>query len=217
MGYIDVTSFEFFRTDYLGARSDKAIAYTRGVKTSILYQKSSMNVPSRIMMSNMIALVLAARVQSTAVLPDESRTVQAILKQVQQSPRVLAKLGNVPENASKLYNYLRQYIDPLEYNPSCWTWKIRHYERWLAAEEKAFPKVRGESRKTRARICTAMIYAQAGCSKVVAARMLGISPSTISNWIARGLWAPTSGSNTPYPDLAPTPLKGYLSVKLGPK
>lgn len=172
---------------YSGTRSAKALGYSRGAKTAIRYQRPWVRVPGRIVMSKKRALVLAAHIQATAVIPDLKRTVHAILKRIQQSPRVLEQLGKVPEDPPKLYNHLRKHVDPLEHNPSCWTWKIRQYELWLAAEKKAFPGVRGKSKKTGWQIMEASKYARAGRSKVATARLLGISPSTISNWIARGL------------------------------
>lgn len=84
-----------------------------------------------------------------------------------------------------LYKRLEDRIDPLEINPSAWVWKIKQLDRWEREKAARCPGQRGNGHATRCRIVEAISLAEEGYPKSIIAEILGVHPSTISNWIRR--------------------------------
>lgn len=123
--------------------------------------------------------------------PSAHENERAVMREVREtlnaSPRVCRILGaSASLRGNQLVEALRRRLDPIERRLEIWPEKIRRAEVWLGAEEQVSPGTRGISPKTTARIAEAEGLAKTGLGLQEIASRLGIGPSAISNWIARG-------------------------------
>ena len=104
------------------------------------------------------------------------------------SPRVLKKIGSaaLDTDFETLTEILREQLDPYRWDPMLWGWAVLQAEMWFALEEELSPGKRGCGLATQERIARAEALAKSGLNHRQIAHELGISPSTISKWIARG-------------------------------
>jgi transposase-like protein len=118
-------------------------------------------------------------------IDDEMELLQASLA---ASPRVLKKIGTaaLDSDFETLTEILREQLDPYRWDPMLWGWAVLQAEMWFALEEELSPGKRGYGQATLERIARAKALAKSGLNSRQIARELGISPSTISKWIARG-------------------------------
>lgn len=118
-------------------------------------------------------------------IDDEMAFLQASLA---TSPRVLKKIGIAALDADfeTLTEILREQLDPYRWDPMLWGWAVLQAEMWFALEEELSPGKRGYGLATQERIARAEALAKSGLNHRQIAHELGISPSTISRWIARG-------------------------------
>lgn len=118
-------------------------------------------------------------------IDDEMAFLQASLA---TSPRILKKIGTAALDADfeTLTEILREQLDPYRRDPMLWGWAVLQAEMWLALEEELSPGKRGYGLATQERIARAEALAKGGLNSRQVAREMGISPSTISKWIARG-------------------------------
>lgn len=106
------------------------------------------------------------------------------------SPRVLGKLepGALDLDFETLTEILREILDPYHWDPMLWGLTILQAEFWFSLEEESAPGKRGRGVTAQEQIRRAKALAQQGLRKSQIARELGISASTISQWVARGLY-----------------------------
>ena len=106
------------------------------------------------------------------------------------SPLVLKKLdpGVLKLDLETLAEILRQTLDTFHWDIMLWGLSIMQAERWFTLEAELSPRKRGRGIVAQERIVHAKALVQQGFSKSQKACKLGISPSTISKWIARGLY-----------------------------
>lgn len=118
-------------------------------------------------------------------IDDEMEFLQASLA---TSPRVLKKIGIAALDADfeTLTEILREQLDLYRWDPMLWGWAVLQAEMWFALEEELSPGKRGYGLATQERIARAEALAKSGLNHRQIAHELGISPSTISKWIARG-------------------------------
>lgn len=170
-----------------GTPQEKSLRYRNAVKIAATYREPPRPVPRHSTMSVRRLPQIMARLIWHTPLPDEERTVRTIKHALAKRPAVLAQVG--PDTLSlksmAIYKRLEERIDHLEVNPSAWVWKIKQLDRWERERASRCPGRRGVGRKTRWRIVGAISLAEKGFSKFMIARILGIQPSTISNWIRR--------------------------------
>lgn len=170
-----------------GTQQEKSLRYRNAAKIAVTYRYPPRPVPKHSTISVRRLPQVMARLIWRTPLPDEERTVRSIKDALTKRPTVLAQLG--PDALSlksmALYKRLGERVDPLEINPSAWVWKLKQLDRWEREETTRCPGLRGKGRRTRWRIAQTISLAEQGCSKSVIASMLGIRPSTISNWIRR--------------------------------
>jgi len=172
-----------------GSQSEKAARYRLGKKTASRYHYPPRSPPKYVQYSFDKLPRLLARLLWKSPAPNEEGVVQRIRKVLNSHPQLSAHVG---ENLSalpgaRLYKRLNEIFDPLEFNPVSWAWKLTQAARWIEIERKLAPGKRGKGRRTRIRIAMARSYARMGYTKSEIAYLLEISPSAISNWIARGL------------------------------
>lgn len=177
-----------------GTPQEKSLRYRNAAKIAVTYRYPPRPVPRHSTISVRRLPQMVARLIWRTPLPDEERTVRSIKEALAKRPTVLAQLGQdaLSLQSIALYKRLGEHVDPLEINPSAWVWKIKQLDRWDREKTTRCPGHRGKGRPTRYRIVRAISLAEKGCSKSMIARILGIHPSTISNWIRR----------QSYPDLA---------------
>lgn len=108
------------------------------------------------------------------------------------SPRVLRKLEpgalDLDSDFETLTEILRETLDPYHWDSMLWWLTILQAELWFGLEEESAPCKRGRGVAAQEQIRRAKALAQHGLNKSKVARELGISASTISQWIARGLF-----------------------------
>lgn len=119
--------------------------------------------------------------------------MRSIKEALAKRPMALAQISTdaLSLTSVALYKRLEDRIDPLEINPSAWVWKIKQMDRWEREKTARCPGQRGKGHATRSRIIEAISLAEEGNPKSMIAEILGVHPSTISNWIRRA----------PYPGL----------------
>lgn len=122
-------------------------------------------------------------------IDDEMELLQASLA---TSPRVLEKIGTaaLDTDFETLTEILREQLDPYRWDPMLWGCAVLQAEMWFALEEELSPGKRGYGLATQERIVRAEALAKSGLNSRQIAHELGISPSTISKWIARGRFCP---------------------------
>lgn len=177
-----------------GTPQEKSLRYRNAVKIAVTYRYPPRPTPKHSTMSIKRLPQLIARLIWHTPLPDEERTLRAIKHELTKRPAITAQLGDdvLALPPLRFYQRLEECIDPLEINPSAWVWKIRQLDRWEHERITRCPGRRGKGRRTRWRIIRAVSLAEKGVSKLMIARILGVHPSSISNWIRR----------ESYPDLA---------------
>lgn len=170
-----------------GTPQEKSHRYRNAAKIAVTYRYPPRPVPRHSTISLRRLPQVMARLIWHTPLPDEERTVRSIKEALAKRPAVLAQVG--PDvlllKSLPLYKRLEKRIDPLEINPSAWVWKIKQLDRWEHEKTVRCPGHRGKGRLTRWRIVHAISLAEQGCSKSMIAGMMGVHPSTISNWIRR--------------------------------
>jgi hypothetical protein len=179
-------------------RSANYMRYRIGKKAHQLAIKHA--VIERIQGSAMMKHDAAATAMSHLLFPEiideEAKTEEKdmVFIALSKCPRVLRRIRHsvnisyddfINISYDKLVNILRQTLDPYELSYIGWSTKIFAAEIWFSAEAKVAPGKRKQGKKTSARISVAKKLAAAGYSKSEIAEKLGISPSTISKWIAR--------------------------------
>lgn len=105
------------------------------------------------------------------------------------SPRVMKRIGGttaLSADFETLTEILREQLDPYRWDPMHWGLVVLQAEAWFALEEELSPRKRGTGQTAEARIIQALALARNGFSNSQIANTLGISPSTVSKWIARG-------------------------------
>lgn len=173
-----------------GSRSEKAARYRLGKKVASRYHYPLRSPPKYVQYSIEKLPRLLARLLWKSPAPNEEGVVQRIRKVLNSHPQLSTYAG---ENLSalpgaRLYKRLNEIFDPLEFNPVSWAWKLKRALQWIEIERKLSPGSRGKGRRTKYRITMARAFARMGNTKSEIAQLLGISPSTISNWISRGLY-----------------------------
>lgn len=118
-------------------------------------------------------------------IDDEMELLQASLA---ASPRVMEKIGfaALDSDFETLTEILREQLDPYRWDSMLWGWAVLQAEIWFSLEEELSPGKRGYGQATQERIARAEGLAQSGLNSRQIALELGISPSTISKWVARG-------------------------------
>lgn len=111
-----------------------------------------------------------------------------LLETLVMCPRVLQRIGVSALSADfeTLTETLRERIDPYRWDPMLWGSAVVQAELWFSLEEELSPGKRGLGVVTQERIEMAVVLANRGYSKAQIANELGLSPSAISKWIARG-------------------------------
>lgn len=114
--------------------------------------------------------------------------LEFLLEALTASPRVIKKIGTAALDADfeTLTEILREQLDPYRWDPMLWGWAVLQAEMWFRLEEELSPGKRGHGLTTQERIARAEALATSGLNNRQIAQELGISPSTISKWIARG-------------------------------
>ena len=171
-----------------GTPQEKSLRYRNAAKIAVTYRYPPRPVPQHSTMSVRRLPQIMARLIWSTPLPDEKRTLRSIKDALEKRPVVLAQGGadSLSLRSLALYKRLEERIDPLEINPSAWAWKIRQFDRWEREKTARCPGYRGKGRRTRWRIIQATSLAERGCSKSMIANILGVHPSTISNWMGCG-------------------------------
>lgn len=171
-----------------GSPQEKSLRYRNAAKISVTYRYPPRPVPRHSKISASRLPQIIARVIWCTPLPDEERTVRSIKEALAKRPAVLAQVGQdaLSLTSMALYKQLEERIDPLEINPSAWVWKLKQMDRWERVKTTRCPGHRGKGHLTRWRIVKAISLADMGCSKSMIASILGVCPSTISNWLRRG-------------------------------
>lgn len=104
------------------------------------------------------------------------------------SPLIVEKLGG-PKcqklSYDELLSLLMERIDSYEWEYSNWPQKIYQAEIWFALEEEASPGKRGSSLRTKEMVDRAILLAASGAKNCDIANILGVAPSTISQWLKR--------------------------------
>lgn len=121
--------------------------------------------------------------------PESINDEMALLQEsLAASPRVMKKIGTTTLDADfeTLTEILREQLDPYRWDPMLWGWAVLQAEMWFALEEELSPGQRGHGLATKERIARAEALEKSGLNRRQVAQELGISPSTISKWIARG-------------------------------
>ena len=124
--------------------------------------------------------------------PDGYRCAHA-KNTLQKYPRVLNRLGPAladSANYKEVIELLRCKVDPYMYFLPNWWRHLGLAEEWFACEEVPYRPVRGPSKKTQERLQLAKEKLSQGWKKSAVAKYLGVTPSTISKWIKRGLLTP---------------------------
>lgn len=104
------------------------------------------------------------------------------------APRVLARLGGweaLKLEYAELMKRLRNHIDPHEWWDGVWPSKIIAAEQWLELEAEVARGSRGVGKKTESALERALDYARAGKSRREIATLLGVSASTLRQWVRR--------------------------------
>lgn len=104
------------------------------------------------------------------------------------SPRVVGRIGVAVLEADfeTLTETLREQIDPYRWDPMLWGLAVLQAELWFSLEDELSPGKRGHGVLTTDRIAQAEILVKNGLTYSQIAYELGVSPSAISKWIARG-------------------------------
>jgi len=110
-----------------------------------------------------------------------------IQHQIDESDRIKEWLGvnlaDLPVN--DFFQTLKDNIDPYEFRPSVWKWKLKRIRLWLRFEEQALSQPKKKATKSWILIVKASGLERKGFSKAEIAKFMKISPSTISNWLVR--------------------------------
>lgn len=179
-----------------GTSQEKSRRYRTAAKIAVTFHHPPRSLPKHsIMCARRLPQIMARLIWRTP-LPNEERTVRSIKEALAKRPMALAQIGTdaLSLTSVALYKRLEDRIDPLEINPSAWVWKIKQMDRWEREKTTRCPGQRGKGHATRSRIIEAISLAEEGNPKSMIAEILGVHPSTISNWIRRA----------PYPGLVDT-------------
>lgn len=176
-----------------GTSQEKSLRYRTASKIAVTFHHPPRPLPKHSIMCAQRLPQIMARLIWRTPLPDEERTVRSIKEALAKRPMALAQIGTdaLSLTSVALYKRLEDRIDPLEINPSAWVWKIKQMDRWEREKTARCPGQRGKGHATRSRIIEAISLAEEGNPKSMIAEILGVHPSTISNWIRRA----------PYPGL----------------
>lgn len=128
-----------------------------------------------------------SRLLWSTVLPDEERTARAIKAQIRRNILLRDWVGEdfSTLKSQHLYIRLRQTIDPFEYRPRAWRWKLQRLRLWLTYADMVQCQPRKKSTRTRDRIETASDLESLGYSQTEIAKALGITPAAVSLWLKR--------------------------------
>lgn len=124
--------------------------------------------------------------------------MEFLQKSLTASPRVMKKIGPavLDSDFETLTEILREQLDPYRWDPMLWGWAVLQAEMWFALEEELSTGKRGYGLAAQGRIVRAEVLAKNGLNGRQIAHQLGISPSTISKWIARGRFCPQGYNHT---------------------
>lgn len=169
-----------------GTSTEKATRYRRGLKIAITFKYPPRDPPGHSTMTARRLPFLVARTLWHATLPNETRIVEGIRRELDLQHNLLFEIGEdaLGLPASRLYKRLQITLDPLEINPVAWRWKIRQASRWKQHELHQCPGKRGKGLARRWKILEAVSLGRRGFSKAEIARILKVAPSSISNWLA---------------------------------
>lgn len=170
-----------------GTSQEKSRRYRSAAKIAVTFHHPPRPLPKHSLMSVRRLPRIMARLIWRTPLPDEERTVRSIKEALAKRPAALALAGTdaLSLTSIALYKRLEDRIDPLEINPSAWVWKIKQLDRWEREKAARCPGRRGNGHATRCRIVEAISLAKEGYPKSIIAEILGVHPSSISNWIRR--------------------------------
>lgn len=103
------------------------------------------------------------------------------------SPRIMKKIGSAALDADfeTLTEILREQLDFYRWDPMLWGLAVLQAEMWLALEDELSPGKRGHGLAAQERITRAEALTKNGFNNRQIADELGMSPSTISKWVAR--------------------------------
>jgi len=121
-------------------------------------------------------------------LPSHKTDMATIRRAISRCPITEAKLfpGLAKKSDTALLALLSEKLDPLETLTSSWAWKLRRCELWNRAEISYLAGNWRRGHRDTSKVDSAIFWARNGSSKSEVARMIRISPSTISKWLARG-------------------------------
>ena len=121
-------------------------------------------------------------------LPSHKTAMATIRRAISRCPITEAKLfpGLAQKSDTALLALLSERLDPLETLTSSWAWKLRRCEIWNSAEKSYLAGNWRRGHRNSSKVDSAIFWARNGLSKSEVARMIRISPSTISKWLARG-------------------------------
>lgn len=170
-----------------GTASEKAQRYRLGKQVAEDYNFYVTEHPSFIELNAETLPSYIMRLLWRVTLPDEARTIRAIKQQISLNSRLKELVGDdyADLKGMKFYERLQQQIDPYEVRPKVWRWKLKRFRLWLSFEYYLLNRPRKISRGSWCRLVEASHWEQRGCTKSEIARLMSMSPSTISNWLSR--------------------------------
>ncbi|WP_284198019.1 helix-turn-helix domain-containing protein [Chitinimonas prasina] len=170
-----------------GTASEKAARFRFARQVGEHYNYYQRDIPKFVPISNENVCAYISRLLWSTVLPDEERTARAIKAQIRRSVLLQDWVGGDFSNlkSQHLYIRLRQTIDPFEYRPRVWRWKLQRLRLWLTYADMVQCQPRKKSRRTRDRIRTASELESLGYTQSEIAKELGITPAAVSLWLKR--------------------------------
>ena len=169
-----------------GSPNERQARYQSGQRARSHFEKLLREVPGRFgRITSEVRGFVVARLLWRASVPDEQRIAVSVSKLLPTYPLTHQEVGHGEERrTTKLFDTLRERLDPLEFSPGNWHTKLRAAEAWFAAVEYKTPGRRGPGRKTRSRVVDVWsLVRDFAESKSSAAAILGLHPSAISYWL----------------------------------
>lgn len=181
--------FCYMHTQSLGASTGcKYVRYRKAKIIKELADKRNLQIrPSPSLFDGMYRSMVLAELLFFNV-PNEN-DILWLRYSLEQSPRVLNLLGgasvlSLPDH--ELFNNVRQKINPMEYIPAALTVNIPMAENLLTLDEElSKPKANRRSERVSQLIEKAILMFNDRAKPTDVAAKLGVSRSTVSNWINR--------------------------------
>lgn len=143
-------------------------------------EKTVLSEPSRL--RTMIRILLPNKIPDDWDKKELEKVHRLLL---QFCPRVLKTLGGAAVlelGYRELAESVKEKLNPYRFNADFLQFHVYAFEVWFSLEDKVKPDVRGEGKKTQARILKARELALAGSRQVDIAKIMGVGESTVSSW-----------------------------------